>query len=189
MRTVYRNFSEVSIAIMMSGGMAAALVLMSLSKNASAVQMDKYLFGSILLITREEVILLVVIAVIVVLLYFIFQRVLYVMSFNEHTAFTSGLPVRTISMALSIVTGVVISLMMPIVGALLVSALVVIPAATAVNISKSFNQAIAMGVIINLIGIGSGIVTSFYWDTPPGATITLFFIILFTITTLFSRDK
>ncbi|PKY89648.1 metal ABC transporter permease [Falseniella ignava] len=188
MRRMYRNFSEVSIAVMMSGGMALALVLLSLSTSASSVQIDKYLFGTILLITQQEVYLLIGLAVIVVILYAIYHRILYVMSFNEDTAHTSGLPVQFISMAISVINGIVISLMMPIVGALLVSALVVIPAATSISISKSFNQAIGIGIVINLIGIIGGIISSFYFDTPPGATITLFFIVIFVVTSLIKNQ-
>ena len=110
------------------------------------------------------------------------------MSFNEDTAHTSGLPVQFISMAISVINGIVISLMMPIVGALLVSALVVIPAATSISISKSFNQAIGIGIVINLIGIIGGIISSFYFDTPPGATITLFFIVIFVVTSLIKNQ-
>lgn len=74
--------------------------------------------------------------------------------------------------------------MMPIVGALLVSALVVIPSATAIKVANSFGKTIIIGVIINLIGIFSGIYASYEYDTPPGASITLAFIIIFMLVSL-----
>ncbi|SDI54710.1 zinc transport system permease protein [Dolosicoccus paucivorans] len=185
LRTVYQHYSEVSIAMMMAGGMAVALVLMNLSRNASAIKIDQFLFGSIVLISSHEVKLLITLAVAVVLLYVIFRKPLYVMSFDEATAHTAGLPIKLMSILFSVITGVAISIMMPIVGALLVSALIVIPAATAIKVSKNFTQAIIIGIIINVIGIYTGLTASYHWDTPPGASITLGFLILFLLVTFY----
>lgn len=184
LRTIYNTFSEISVAIMMSAGMAIALVLVSLNSNSGNFQIDQYLFGSILLISPSEVKILVGLSITIVIFYLIFRRTLYVMSYDEATAYTSGLPVRLISIIFSVFTGVAISIMMPIVGALLVSALVVIPSATAIKISDSFGRSIVIGIIINLIGIFAGIFASYEYDTPPGASITLAFIVIFVIVSL-----
>lgn len=184
LRTIYNTFSEISVAIMMSAGMAIALVLVSLNSNSGNFQIDQYLFGSILLISPSEVKILVGLSITIVIFYLIFRRTLYVMSYDEATAYTSGLPVRLISIIFSVFTGVSISIMMPIVGALLVSALVVIPSATAIKISDSFGKTIVIGIIINLIGIFAGIFASYEYDTPPGASITLAFIVIFVIVSL-----
>lgn len=184
LRTVYSSFSEISVAIMMSAGMAIALVLVSLNSNSGNFQIDQYLFGSILLISPSEVKIILALSIVIVILYLIFRRTLYVMSYDEATAYTSGLPVRFISIVFSVLTGVAISIMMPIVGALVVSALVVIPSATAIKISNSFGKTIIVGVIINLIGIFSGIFASYHFDTPPGASITLVFIVIFVIVSI-----
>lgn len=184
LRTIYNTFSEISVAIMMSAGMAIALVLVSLNSNSGIFQIDQYLFGSILLISPSEVKILVGLSITIVIFYLIFRRTLYVMSYDEATAYTSGLPVRLISIIFSVFTGVAISIMMPIVGALLVSALVVIPSATAIKISDSFGKSIVIGIIINLIGIFAGIFASYEYDTPPGASITLAFIVIFVIVSL-----
>ena len=181
LRTIYNTFSEISVAIMMSAGMAIALVLVSLNSNSGNFQIDQYLFGSILLISPSEVKILVGLSITIVIFYLIFRRTLYVMSYDEATAYTSGLPVRLISIIFSVFTGVAISIMMPIVGALLVSALVVIPSATAIKISDSFGKSIVIGIIINLIGIFAGIFASYEYDTPPGASITLALIVIFVI--------
>lgn len=184
LRTIYNTFSEISVAIMMSAGMAIALVLVSLNSNSGNFQIDQYLFGSILLISPSEVKILVGLSITIVIFYLIFRRTLYVMSYDEATAYTSGLPVRLISIIFSVFTGVAISIMMPIVGALLVSALVVIPSTTAIKISDSFGKSIVIGIIINLIGIFAGIFASYEYDTPPGASITLAFIVIFVIVSL-----
>ncbi|MBG9982416.1 metal ABC transporter permease [Aerococcaceae bacterium DSM 111020] len=184
LRVSFENFSELSVAIMMSGGMALALILISFSSNQANFRLDQYLFGSIILISSEEVKLLWVLAILILILYSVFKRPLYVLSFDEATALTVGLPVRLMSIVFSVITGVAISIMMPIVGALLISALIVIPSATAIKLSRSFSQAILIGIIINLIGIFTGITSSYYFDTPPGAAITMSFIIIFIIVSI-----
>lgn len=189
LRIVYRDFSDVSIAIMMATGMAVALILMSLNTNAGTFQIDQYLFGSIILISSEEVKLLLGLAFALVILYAIFRKPLYVMSFDEASAKTAGLPVRFISTVFSIITGVTISVMMPIVGALLVSALIVIPSATAIKISRSFTQAIFFAILINIIGIFGGLTASYHFDTPPGASITIGFVFIFFCVSVFTAIK
>lgn len=181
LRRVYQNFSEISVALMMSAGMALALILLSLNSNSGVFKVDQYLFGSIILIQNHEVYLLIALAITIVLLYIIFRKPLYLVAFDEATAKTVGLPVQMISTCFSILTGIAISIMMPIVGVLLISALIVIPSATAIRLAKSFEEAIIIGFIINLLGIFWGLFVSYQYDTPPGASITLIFILLFAL--------
>lgn len=184
LRNVYADFSEISVAMMMAVGMSVALVLLSVSDNSQGFQIEQFLFGSILLISDQEVALLYGLAVIIIVLYLIFRKPLYVMSFDEATAYTAGLPVKVMSIVFSVITGVAISIMMPIVGALLVSALIVIPSATAIKISSSFTQTILAAFVISLIGILTGISLSYQIDTPPGASITLSYMVIFVVISL-----
>ena len=184
LRNVYADFSEISVAMMMAVGMSVALVLLSVSDNSQGFQIEQFLFGSILLISDQEVALLYGLAVIIIVLYLIFRKPLYVMSFDEATAYTAGLPVKVMSIVFSVITGVAISIMMPIVGALLVSALIVIPSATAIKISSSFTQTILTAFVISLIGILTGISLSYQIDTPPGASITLSYMVIFVVISL-----
>lgn len=187
LRMAYRDFSEVSVALMTATGMAVALVLVNLNPDAASFSIEQYLFGSIILITDQEVKLLIGLAIGLVVLYTIFRRPLYALTFDEATAQISGLPVKLISILFSVITGVAISIMMPIVGSLLVSALIVIPSATAIKVSNSFLKTIIIAIVINVIGVFSGITLSYQWDTPPGASITLMFVAAFVIVSLFNR--
>lgn len=177
-RSVYKSYSEISIAIMMSGGMALALVLMSLN-DSSSMSLNSFLFGSIVTITTEQVQFLLFITLAIILLYIFFRRPMYVLTFDEETAFTSGLPVRIMSIAFNVITGMTIAIVMPIVGALLVSAILILPAAISMRLSKSFNGVIFIGIIVAMFGMFGGLILSFYVGTPPGATITLIFITIF----------
>ena len=179
LRTLYRSYSEISIAILMSGGLALALVLMNLSGGNSATSIQSYLFGSIVTITQDQVWFLGFLFLAVFVLFFLFKRPMYVLTFDEDTAHVDRLPVRIMSMLFNVLTGIAIAMMIPIAGALLISAIMVLPAAISMRLGKSFNAVILISVLIGLFGMLSGLTSSFYLDTPPGATITLVFIGLF----------
>lgn len=187
LRTLYRSYSEISIAILMSGGLALALVLMNLSGGNSAMSIQSYLFGSIVTITQEQVWILGFLFLVVFALFFLFKRPMYILTFDEDTAHVDGLPVRVMSMLFNVLTGVAIAMMIPIAGALLISAIMVLPAAISMRLGKSFNAVILISVVIGMIGMMSGLTSSFYLDTPPGATITLVFIALFLVINLIKR--
>ena len=179
-RTVYKSYSEVSIAMMMSGGMALALVLMSFNDSTS-MSLNTFLFGSIVTISTEQVLFLFILTLVILVLYIFFRRPMYVLTFDEETAFTAGLPIRAMSIAFNIITGIVIAVAMPIVGALLVSAILILPAAIAMRVGKNFTWVIVIGILIALTGMFSGLTVSFYFGTPPGAMITLILLAIFVI--------
>jgi len=181
LRMVYRGYSEISIAILMAGGLATALVLMNITGGNSSASIQSYLFGSIVTITQPQVIFLGVLFILALLLFLFFKKPMYVLTFDEETAHVDGLPVHWMSMLFNVLTGVAIAIMIPIAGALLISAIMVLPAAISMRLGKSFNAVILISVFIGLIGMLSGLVGSFYIDTPPGATITLVFILLFLV--------
>ncbi|MFS0788232.1 iron chelate uptake ABC transporter family permease subunit [Shouchella sp. 1P09AA] len=186
-RMLYRSYSEVSIAILMSAGMALALFLMSLNQGGTTLNINQFLFGSIVTISQEQVWMLYILAAILFTLYFVFRKAMYVLIFDEETAFTAGLPVKTMSILFNVLIGVTIAVIMPIVGSLLVSAILILPAAISMRISRSFASTILIGIPIALTGMLSGLVTSYEFGTPPGATITLILIIIFTLTIVLKR--
>ncbi|WP_161879430.1 metal ABC transporter permease [Alkalibacterium sp. MB6] len=184
LRKVYRTYSEISIAMLMSGGMAVALVLMGLNDTGATVSIQQFLFGSIVTISTDQVWMLLIVTLLIITLYLIFRKPMYILTFDEETAFTSGLPIWLMSILFNVLTGVTIALVMPIVGALLVAAILVLPAAVSIRLSKSFNGVILIGILVSLVGMFSGLTASYYLGTPPGASITLVFILLFGLTGL-----
>jgi len=181
LQNMYSSYSEISIAILMAAGLAVALVLMSLAPGSSAVSIQSYLFGSIVTITWQQVVFLGILFVLVGILFLLFKRPMYVLTFDEDIAAVDGLPVRMMSMIFNVVTGVAIAIMIPIAGALLISAIMVLPAAIGMRVGKSFNIVIFVSVLVGFVGMIGGLTGSYYLDTPPGATITLGFILLFLI--------
>lgn len=187
LRMIYSTYSEISIAILMSGGLALALVLMNLSGGNSAASIQSYLFGSIVTITWQQVIILAVLFVVLVVLFCLFKRPMYVLTFDEDTAHVDGLPIHWMSMLFNVITGVAIAVMIPIAGALLISAIMVLPAAIGMRIGKGFNTVIIISVIMGLIGMLTGLTGSYYLETPPSASITLIFIGLFILVSIFRK--
>ncbi|AYW46286.1 metal ABC transporter permease [Tetragenococcus koreensis] len=187
LRMIYSGYSEISIAILMAGGLAVALVLMNITGGNSSASIQSYLFGSIVTITQPQVIFLGILFALTLLLFLLFKRPMYVLTFDEETAHVDGLPIHWMSMLFNVLTGVAIAIMIPIAGALLISAIMVLPAAISMRLGKSFNAVILISILIGLIGMSSGLISSFYIDTPPGATITLVFIALFLVVNVFKK--
>lgn len=182
LRGIYKNYSEISVAILMSTGLALALFLMSLkTTNQTAVKIESFLFGSLVTISNEQVVLLIVLAVSVVLLYSLFKRPIYTILFDEDIAYTDGLPVKMMSIGMTVLIGVTISVMMPIAGTLLVASVLILPTAISMRFSKSFTTVIIWGVLISFVGMFSGLFMSYEYSTPPGATITLIYVLIFIV--------
>ncbi|WP_018883157.1 metal ABC transporter permease [Paenibacillus massiliensis] len=179
-RKFYKAYSEISIAIIMVGGLSSAVIIMSLDQKISK-SFSSYLFGSVVAVNSTELFLMLFVAVVGGLYFFVFRRPLYLITFDEETARTSGLPVNLISYSFSVLTGMIVAAAMPIVGVLLVSALIVLPAALAIRIAPGFQSALVIAMIIGLTGVFTGLTASYEFSTPPGGTIA-FVLLLFLIT-------
>lgn len=189
LRLIYRSYSEISIAILMSGGMAVALVLMGLNGGGNTLTVDQFLFGSIVTISQEQVWMLLALTIIIGVLYSIFRKPMYILTFDEDTAYTAGLPIKLMSILFNVLTGITIAVIMPIVGALLVSAILILPAAISMRLSKSFTGVILIGIVIAAFGMITGLISSYQYGTPPGATITIIFIGVFVVTLVVEKLK
>jgi len=89
------------------------------------------------------------------------------------------------SLLVSVITGVAISVVMPITGSLLVSSIMILPAAISMRLVHTFNGVILLGIGIGLTGMYGGLFASYQYGTPPGATITLVFVAMFILTSIY----
>ncbi|NOU68859.1 iron chelate uptake ABC transporter family permease subunit [Paenibacillus sp. LMG 31461] len=176
-RRLYKSYSEISVAIIMVGGLSSAVIIMSQSPSMNK-GFSAYLFGSVVAVNETELVLMLVVALFGGVFFFLFRRPLYQITFDEDTAKTNGLPVKWISLGFSVLTGMIVSAAMPIVGVLLVSALIVLPAALAIRIAPSFTSSLFIAMGIGLLGVFSGLTASYEFSTPPGGTIALLLLIV-----------
>lgn len=171
-RKSFKQYAEVALAVVMSGSMGLAGVLVSLSKSFSGSLMS-YLFGSLIAISPVDVKFISIIGIFILLSVAFFRRELFSITFDEEAARISGIPVDFINFYFTILTALAVALSTRIVGALLVSALMVIPTAVGIISAKSFKQVFTISVFTSLISVILGLVISFIYDIAPGGTIVL----------------
>ncbi len=165
-------YSDMILAVFAYTGTACAVLFSSMAKTSS-VNLLGYLFGSIVTVNAQDVITIAVLAAGVLLtLALLFKQLLFV-TFDEDVARISGLPVRTINLVLAVLTALTVSVSMRVVGILMVSALLVIPVAASLQISKSFTSTLINAVIISELSVVIGLVASFYLSFASGGTIVL----------------
>jgi zinc transport system permease protein len=176
-RRSYKSYSEISVAIIMVGGLSIAVILMSLNQSINK-GFTSYLFGSVVAVNQTELLLMLFVALLGGAFFFLLRRPLYLITFDEETAKASGLPVKWISLFFSILTGMIVAAAMPIVGVLLVSSLIILPAALAIRIASSFTAAVWISMAIGLTGVFSGLTASYQLSTPPGGTIAFVLLLI-----------
>jgi zinc transport system permease protein len=177
-RRLYKSYSEVSIAIIMIGGLSTAVVLMSMNQGVNR-GFSSYLFGSVVAVQRTEIYLVMAVTLLGALFFYVLRKPLYLMTLDEEMASTSGVPVKLMNLLFSVVIGMIVAAAMPIVGVLLVSSLIVLPAALAIRLAPSFVMALWLAMLFGVTGVFTGLTASYELSTPPGGTIalTLLFIL------------
>lgn len=177
-----RTSGDVALAILFYGGIAGGVVIVSQAPPGTAVNLDAYLFGAITTTTSGDLWAFLGLSIGVLVVTVGLGRYLFAVSNDEEYAVASGLPVLRLNLLLAIVTSLTVVVSMRVVGLLLISALMVVPIATAQLVTRSFRSTVlvgtAVGVAASVLGVGS----SFYADTPSGGTIVLIAIAMFAVT-------
>lgn len=186
LRRVYRTYTEVPVAIIMTSGLALSVVLMSLNQNLSK-SFSTYLFGSIVAVSDTQLRLIAVVAAVGMIFFVGLRRPLYNFAFDEETAAASGMRVSLLSFLFAVFTGMTVAAAMPVVGVLLVSALIVLPASIALRMATGFLAAMGIAVVVGLSGVFSGLAASYYLNTPPGGTIALILLGFLIMAVIFQK--
>ncbi len=171
-------YSDSAIAIFFSFGLALGVVLVSLSHGLNA-DLFSYLFGSILAVSETDILLILGVGLATILALWLFFKELFYITFDEDSARASGIPVESLNTMLIILTAIAPVLSMRIVGILLVSSFIVIPASTALPICRSFRQAITASAIIAIASVIIGLILAYYFDLAAGGSIVLVLVVGF----------
>ncbi|WP_028559989.1 metal ABC transporter permease [Paenibacillus pinihumi] len=186
LRKAYKTYAELSIAIIMSGGVALASLLFTMGRGFN-VNVSSYLFGSIYTLGNEDLLVIAIVTIIVLVAVKIHFKELFLLTFDEDAAAVNGLPVKYFNIMISILTALVISASIKIVGALLVSALLTIPAACSLIIARSFRQTIITVIVIAELAVIAGLVMAGVWNLAPGGTIVMLLICMLILLLLVKR--
>ena len=179
LRRVYKSFEELAIPIILSAGIGFGAIFISLAKGFGT-DLVGYLFGSVSAVSRQDLYIVILIAIIVIAFIYFLYKELFSLAFDPEYARVSGINERVIQAAFMIVTALVIGASMRIVGILLVSSLMTLPVAAAIQVAKSYKGALIYSVIFGEIAVIIGLISAYYLDIAPGGTIvvTSVFILL-----------
>lgn len=165
------RYAEISISIIMSVGIGLASVLSGFVEDGAAF--NSFLFGSIVAITDTEVALVVIVTVIVVVTFFLLYKELMFITFDEPGAVLAGIPVKKINFVITLLTAITVSVAARSVGTLIVSSLMVIPVACAMQLANSYKKTVIFSVLFALLFTVVGLFLSYYFNLKPGGTIVL----------------
>lgn len=187
LRNTKRVFGESALALFLSGSLAIATILISLGSGMRG-NITNYLFGSIVTVTQNDVLIISILALVVGVAITLLYKELVYTSFDEESARAGGVPIQKINFALIALSALTVSLAIPIVGVLLISALVVIPPVTALLFRKNFLKTLLIAEAISLFSVISGIIVSFMLNISTGGTIVLIMLLIFLSTHLLRSE-
>ncbi len=176
-----RTSADVVLALLFYGGIAAGVVLIGLA-GGSSTQLNSYLFGSLATVSRGDLILIAVMSLVIFAIGIGLRPLLFSVTNDEDFARSSGLPVDSLSMLVAIMSAVTVAVSMRVVGALLVSAIMVIPVATAQMFAKSFSATMMWGMLIGAVVSVVGLAITFQVNISPGATIVVLAVAVYGVT-------
>lgn len=171
-RKSFGKYSEIATVVVMSAGIGLTAVLSGFITNGST-NINSFLFGSIVAITDFELYLTIGLGIAVIITSILLYKELFFVTFDEEAAKLAGVPVGGINLVLMLLTAVTVSVASRIVGALMISSLLVIPVAAAMMIAKSYKQTIWWSIAFAEFFTVAGLFISYYLDLRPGGTIVL----------------
>ncbi len=176
---------DAAVAMISVGALAIGYLLMNLFSKSANISGDvcSTLFGStsILTLTKPEVWLCVIMALIVIAVFLLFYHKIFAITFDENFANATGVKANAYNLLIAVITALIIVLAMNLVGSLLISALIIFPALSAMRVFRSFRSVILCSAVISVICAASGIILSILFSTPVGSTIVAADILVFFI--------
>jgi zinc transport system permease protein len=186
LRSVRGLYSDSILAIFLSGSLALAVVIVSLSGSFNA-SLFSYLFGSILSVSSQDLMIMGIAGAVSIVLIIAFFKELYFIAFDEEVAKVSGLRVTLLNFMLVSIIAVIIALSIRVVGTLLIGALMVMPPVSAIRFKMGFFHTTLLSIVIALVCVIAGLTLSFVFSLPSGAAIVLCLLGVFILSLVVNR--
>lgn len=170
--------SDAAIAMISASSLAIGIIVTSLTTGMTT-DVSSYMFGSILAMTKEDVMLSAVLCIIVLGLFVLCYNQVFAVTFDENFAKATGVNVGAYNMIISVLTAVTIVLGMRMMGAMLISSLVIFPCLTSMRVFKSFTSVVVSSGILSLVCFLLGMMASYQFSTPAGASVVVVNLIAF----------
>jgi len=169
---------DAAIAIVSTGSLAVGIVIISMSTGLNT-DVCNYLFGSILTTTITDVYMTIGLSIPVLILFILFYNKLFAITFDETFAKAGGIKTGLYNMLIALLTALTIVLGMRMMGAMLISSLIIFPALSSMRILKKFKTVTICSAVISIVCFFIGVVLSFIYNTPTGASVVIMNIIVF----------
>lgn len=167
-----------AIALISTGSMALGVIIISMTTGMNT-DVCNYLFGSILAMSKSDVYLSVALSIVVLVLFILFYNKIFAVTFDETFAKATGTKTGTYNMLIAFLTAITIVLGMRMMGAMLISSLIIFPALTSMRVCKTFKSVIICSAFVSLICFFIGVVFSYIYATPTGASVVAVNIVAF----------
>ena len=176
------------IALISSSALAIGVICVSLTTGMNT-EVSSYLFGSVLSLSRSDAVLSVLLSLAVLLLFLAFYPRLFAVTFDETFARAPGAPTQLYNTLLAVLTAVTVVLGMRMMGALLISSLVIFPALSAMRVCRSFRGVVVCAACVSVLCFVAGLVASYFLSTPTGASIVVADLLAFGLLSLLGMHK
>jgi zinc transport system permease protein len=163
---------DAAIALVSSSAIAIGVIVVSLTTGMN-VDVYNYMFGSILAMSGGDVILSVGVSAVVLVLYVVFYNKIFAVTFDESFAKATGINAGRYNMLIAMLTALVIVVGMRMMGAMLISSLIIFPALTAMRVLRTFKSVVVCAAVTSVVCFVIGIFISFVWSVPVGACIVV----------------
>ena len=169
-----------AIALLSTGALAIGIFIISM-KSGINTDINNYMFGSVLAISKSDVSLSVMLSLVVLVLYVLFYNKIFAVTFDEPFARATGVTVDFYNMLIAVLTAVTIVLGMRMIGALLISSLIIFPAMSSMRLFKCFSSVVICSAVISVMCFIAGLVVSFEYSAPTGASVVIINIAVFAV--------
>ncbi len=172
---------DAAIGLLSSSSLAIGMVV--LASNKVNIDVNSYMFGSILSLTGEDVVLTAICTAVVLVLFFVFYHRIFAVTFDESFSKATGIRVGFYNTLIAVLTSVIIVVGMRLMGALLISSLMIFPSLTSMRVFGSFRAVTISSVIVSVVCFVTGLILTYYVSLPTGATIVVINLIVFLLFT------